>query len=167
MSAGVERAWIGLGSNLGGPVEQVRSGLDALAGLPLTTLVRSSTLYSNPPMGPPDQPDYVNAVAELETHLTARELLRECHAVESRLGRQRNGQRWGARLLDLDVIVYGAHRIDEPDLKVPHPGLPERAFVLYPLAEIAPALEVPGLGSVESLASAVAGDDLQPVTEPR
>lgn len=163
MSMPFERVWVGLGSNLDGPEEQVRAGLERLAGLPLTTLERASTLYRNPPMGPPDQPDYVNAVAELTTYLTPRELLRELHAVESSRGRSRGGEQWGPRPLDLDLLVYGEQQLDEPDLTVPHPGIPERAFVLYPLAELAPELVIPGQGRAASLAARLPASDLEPV----
>ncbi len=165
MSAASERAWVGLGSNRAGPVAQVRSALDALAELPRTRLERASTLYRNPPMGPPDQPDYVNAVAELTTALTAHQLLAALQAIESARGRERSGQRWGPRPLDLDLLVYGAHRIADTDLTVPHPGMPERAFVLYPLVELAPQLWVPGMGWAAVLARALAGADLEPIPE--
>jgi len=165
MSA-AEKAWIGLGSNIQGPVANVQAGLDALAALALTDLVRASTLYRNPPMGPADQPDYVNAVAELVTWLTPRELLRECQAIESRFGRERGGQRWGPRPLDLDILIYGNYWFQETDLRIPHPGVPERAFVLYPLAEIAPTLEIPGHGRADTLAAALDAGDLEPIPAP-
>lgn len=163
MTTRPERAWIGLGSNLDGPVEQVRAGLDGLAALPRTNLDRASTLYRNPPMGPPDQPDYVNAVAELTTGLTARELMYELQAIEAGRGRERSGAQWGPRPLDLDLLVYGEHRIAEPDLVVPHPGVPERVFVLYPLAELAPDLEIPGYGRARALASQLPSNALEAV----
>ena len=165
MTAISESAWIGLGSNRDGPVGQVRSALDALDQLPRTRLARASTLYRNPPMGPPDQPDYVNAVAELATALTAHQLLAHLQVIEADRGRERTGERWGSRPLDLDLLVYGAQRIADPDLTVPHPGVPERAFVLYPLVEVAPQLWVPGMGWASELARALPGADLEPIPE--
>jgi len=154
------RSYIGIGSNLGDPVAQVRWALAALAKLPLTARRQASSLYRNPPMGPADQPDYVNAVAELETDLNARALLAELHQLEAEAGRLRDGERWGPRLLDLDILVYGQQQIDELDLTIPHRGMPRRAFVLYPLFEIAPSLDIPGFGPVRDLLSGVDGSDL-------
>ena len=154
------QAFIGIGSNLADPVAQVRCAIDALDGLERTRRRSASRLYRNPPMGPADQPDYVNAVAEVQTALSAHELLGELQGLEARAGRHRDGERWGPRPLDLDLLVYGDARIDEPALSVPHPGIARRAFVLHPLAEIAPALTVPGLGQVAALAGDLAGHDL-------
>jgi 2-amino-4-hydroxy-6-hydroxymethyldihydropteridine diphosphokinase len=140
-------AYIGLGSNLQDPRSQVSRGLQALEHLPRTRCTARSSLYSSPPLGPPDQPEYVNAVACLATGLAAPELLAALLAVEQTHGRVRDGTRWGPRTLDLDILTYGDACIDSPELRIPHPGIPERAFVLYPLAEIAPAdLEIQGLG---------------------
>ena len=147
--------YIGIGANLDDPVRQVSSALDELAVLPRTSLVKKSSLYRTPPMGPPDQPDYINAVAELETWLAPLELLDELQRVEQLHRRVRGAQRWGPRTLDLDLLLYGAQHIDQPRLSVPHPGLAERAFVLLPLVEIAPDLTVPGLGAVTGLAARV------------
>jgi 2-amino-4-hydroxy-6-hydroxymethyldihydropteridine diphosphokinase len=145
------RCYVGLGSNLDDPVSQVRRGLVALTTLPDTELLQPSALYRSPPMGPPDQPDYVNAVCALRTRLPAPRLLVHLQDLETRHGRVRGPLHWGPRILDLDLLLYGEARIDEPGLVVPHPGLAERAFVLYPLMEIAPDLEVPGLGAIASL----------------
>ncbi|OOG23796.1 2-amino-4-hydroxy-6-hydroxymethyldihydropteridine diphosphokinase [Thioalkalivibrio denitrificans] len=145
-------AYVGLGSNLENPVDQVSKGLEALERLPRTRCLARSSLYTSPPMGPPGQPDYVNAVACLATGLSALELLEALMAVERTHGRLRDGTRWGPRTLDLDILLYGDARIDSPQLRVPHPGIPERPFVLYPLAEIAPGdLDLPGLGSLTGL----------------
>src|SRR5699024_1529563 len=127
--------------------------LAALAELPDTELVAVSSLYRNPPMGPQDQPDYVNAAALLRTRLAPRRLLQELQALERRQWRGRR-HRWGPRSIDRDLLLWGETVIDEPDLRVPHPGLHERPFVLYPLAEIAPGLAVPGRGRVEELVAA-------------
>ncbi len=143
-------AYIGLGSNLADPAAQLRQGLLAVARLPETRIVAQSSFYRSPPMGPPDQPDYINAVAAIETAQTAYNLLASLQEVEARHGRAR-GVRWGPRTLDIDILLYGAERLAGPRLTVPHPGLTERAFVLYPLVEIAPDLEVPGLGPLARL----------------
>ncbi len=152
-------AAIGLGSNLNDPAGQVRAALSALAALPESELVAASSLYRNPPMGPQDQPDYVNAVALLRTALEPLPLLAELQAIERRQGK-RFLRHWGPRTIDLDLLLYGDRRIREPRLTVPHPGLHERAFVLYPLAEIAPDLMVPGKGRVKDLAALHSAADL-------
>ncbi|MEA5446265.1 2-amino-4-hydroxy-6-hydroxymethyldihydropteridine diphosphokinase [Gammaproteobacteria bacterium AB-CW1] len=142
-------AWVGLGANLGDPQDMLHSALSALETLPDCELRRASSLYRTPPMGPPGQPDYVNAVAGLATALSPESLLEALLGLESRLGRRRSGaQRWGPRLIDLDLLCYGQARRESEFLSLPHPGLAERAFVLVPLAEVAPELEVPGVGRV-------------------
>jgi len=143
-------AYVGLGSNLADPSAQVTQGILAIARLPETRIIARSSFYRSAPMGPPDQPDYINAVAAIDTGQTAYNLLASLQAVEARQGRAR-GVRWGPRTLDIDILLYGAERITGPDLTIPHPGLSERAFVLYPLYEIAPDLEVPGLGPLPGL----------------
>lgn len=147
----IVRAYIGLGSNLTDPPAQLRRALEELAALPDSRLAAASGFYRSPPMGPADQPDYLNAAAALDTGLPAPHLLQELQAIEAAHGRRRAGRRWGPRTLDLDLLLYGAARFDAPELTVPHPGLPERAFVLYPLAEIAPGLDVPGHGPLREL----------------
>lgn len=156
-----EPAFIGLGSNLAGPREQVRRALDELVELPACRLSAASSLYSSRPMGPQDQPDYINAVARLDTDLAPEALLDALQAIEAEHRRVRGGERWGPRTLDLDLLIYADRIIDTPRLRVPHPGLPERAFVLYPLAEIAPELTVPGLGSLAALLARCDNDGLQ------
>lgn len=143
-------AYIGLGSNLSDPAQQVRSALATLSSSPEVKLLRSSTLYRSAPMGPPGQPDYVNAVAQLETRLSAHQLLDLLQGIERQQGRIRD-QHWGPRTLDLDLLLYGDCRIVDERLTVPHPGMAERAFVLYPLREIAPGLEIPGVGALSDL----------------
>jgi 2-amino-4-hydroxy-6-hydroxymethyldihydropteridine diphosphokinase len=145
------RVYIGLGSNLDDPKRQVRKALQVLTSLPGSTLCRYSSLYRSPPMGPQDQPDYINAVAELETGLSAAELLSLLQAIENQQGRVRGAVRWGPRTLDLDILIYGQAQIKAPELTVPHPGIAERPFVLYPLAEITPDLEIPGRGALQEL----------------
>jgi 2-amino-4-hydroxy-6-hydroxymethyldihydropteridine diphosphokinase len=127
------------------------AALSELAQLPSTELLHYSRLYRSAPLGPVDQPDYVNAVAVLDTRLDPHELLAALQALEHVHGRMRAGMRWGPRTLDLDLLVFGDLRLSSESLTVPHPGIAERDFVLRPLAEIAPALEIPGLGPVQAL----------------
>lgn len=157
------RAYVGLGSNQADPVRQVRVALTELAGLAQTTLAARSSLYRNAPMGPPDQPDYVNAVAGLDTGLSALELLHALQAIEAAHGRVRSGVRWGPRTLDLDLLLYDDARFDSPELTVPHPGLHQRAFVLYPLEEIAAGLSIPGQGRLAALLARVSPEGLERV----
>lgn len=157
------KAYIGLGSNLQQPIQQVKQALQALAGLPDTQLLAHSRLYCSAPMGPPDQPDYVNAVAALETSLPALDLLHALHAIEQAQGRIRDGQRWGPRTLDLDILVYGDECINDEQLVVPHPGLHDRNFVLYPLKEIAPGLVIPGRGALSDLVARCPASGLEPI----
>ncbi|UCG74194.1 MAG: 2-amino-4-hydroxy-6-hydroxymethyldihydropteridine diphosphokinase [Chromatiales bacterium] len=147
-------AWVGIGSNLDDPEYQVRRAFVALAELPDTELRVQSPLYRTAPMGPQDQPDYINAVAELDTGLEADALLAQLQAIEKRAGRLRE-TRWGPRVLDLDLLTYGRECISRPGLKVPHPGIGERNFVLLPLLSVAPDLEIPGLGPVRQLAAGI------------
>ncbi|HHM04428.1 MAG TPA: 2-amino-4-hydroxy-6-hydroxymethyldihydropteridine diphosphokinase [Gammaproteobacteria bacterium] len=154
------RAYVGLGSNLDNPPARVRSALGALDAIPGTCCVAQSSLYRSTPLGPPGQPDYVNAVAALDTHLSAATLLAELQKIEAQQGRVRGGLRWGPRTLDLDLLLFGEERHDEAFLTVPHPGLPRRNFVLYPLAEIVPELAIPGLGSLRGLIDACPGHGL-------
>ena len=148
-------AYVGLGSNLGQPADQLREAIDRLAGLPDTRLIATSRLWASPPLGPPGQPDYVNAVAGLLTRREPRDLLGELQAIEQAMGRSRPPVRWGPRLIDLDLLAFGSETLAEPGLTVPHPGRPQRDFVLYPLAEIAPQLWIPGKGRVSTLAGEV------------
>ncbi len=151
----VHRAYIGLGSNLDGPERQVRRGIAALRGLPQVESLRASALYRTAPWGRLDQPPFINAVVEIETEMAPRTLLEALLDAEHAAGRRRDGTLWGPRVLDLDVLLYGDACIDEPGLHLPHPRLHERAFVLLPLADLAPGLLVPGHGRVERLLSAV------------
>lgn len=147
-------AFIGLGSNLQEPRRQVRTALEELAALPYSRLAARSSLYRSDPMGPADQPDYINAVARLETMLTPQALLDAMLGIERKHGRIRGATRWGPRTLDLDLLAYGDRVISEPRLTVPHVGIAERPFVLLPMAEIAPDYHVPGRGRVGDLAAA-------------
>lgn len=143
-------AYIGLGSNLDGPVQQIERALAELEALPQCRLQACSPLYRSDPIGPHGQPDYINAVAALLTGLSAEALLDQLQATEEAHQRVRT-QHWGPRTLDLDILLYGDQRITSPRLQVPHPELARRPFVLYPLADIAPILDVPGLGSLPEL----------------
>lgn len=154
-------AYIGIGSNIGEPRAQVELAFDALDRLPDTKLVSASRLYRSRPLGPVDQPEFVNAVAAIETGLEALALLEHLHAIERAQGRFRDGTRWGPRQLDLDILLYGAEAFSTGGLTVPHPELTRRSFVLYPLADIAPDLEIPGAGSLQQLLAEVPADDLE------
>lgn len=158
-------AYIGLGSNLDEPRRQVSRALEELAALPRTRLLNRSSLYRSAPLGPQDQPHYINAVAAVETELAAAELLTALQRLEAEHGRQRGAERWGPRTLDLDLLLYGRELIETPELCVPHPGLSVRNFVLYPLLEIAPHLAVPAMGSVAELAAACGTEGLEKLEE--
>ncbi|MFC3549782.1 2-amino-4-hydroxy-6-hydroxymethyldihydropteridine diphosphokinase [Lysobacter cavernae] len=155
-------AFVGLGSNLGDSVGTVRTALSALDTLAQTRLLRASRLYRTPAWGVTEQPDFINAVAMLETSLTPPALLAGLLAIEHRAGRDRRADgsdRWGPRTLDLDLLLYGDAVVDEPGLHVPHPHLHERAFVLVPLVEIAPDAVIAHIGLAhEALARIDAGD---------
>jgi 2-amino-4-hydroxy-6-hydroxymethyldihydropteridine diphosphokinase len=139
------RAYVGIGANLGDPAGQVRGAIAALGSLPGTVLVAASHLYRTAPIGYADQPDFVNAVAAVDTTLTAQDLMRALQHIERGAGRERSFRN-APRTLDLDLLLYGDATIDEPGLTVPHPRMHERAFVLAPLAEIAPDAAIPGRG---------------------
>ena len=143
-------AYIGLGSNLNDPARQLSMAIDALAGLPQSRLRARSSLYRSAPMGPQDQPDYLNMVAELRTSLDPENLLDQLQDIERSQDRVRL-RRWGPRTLDLDILLYGDDVLVTDRLIIPHPGIAERGFVLYPLAEICGQLEIPGLGPLQSL----------------
>lgn len=148
-------AYVGIGSNLDDPAAQVGRALTALEQLPDTRLVARSRRYRNPPMGPQDQPDYVNAVAGLLTRLEPPALLAELQQLEEQLGRTRTpGDKWGPRIIDLDLLIHGISRHATERLTLPHSGISERNFVLFPLRDIAPLLHVPGQGTVVVLAAA-------------
>ena len=136
-------AYIALGSNLNNPVEQIHLALAALKKIPETHLIIHSHLYHSKPLGPQNQPDYINAVAALETQLEPIELLNILLEIEKQQGRIRTHERWGARILDLDIILYDNIVLNTPELTLPHPGLPVRNFWLYPLLEIVSDLILP------------------------
>jgi 2-amino-4-hydroxy-6-hydroxymethyldihydropteridine diphosphokinase len=136
-------AYVGLGSNLGDREATIARAAELIGA------TRVSTVIETEPWGYADQPPFLNAVAEVETSLTARQLLDHLLDVERRLGRERVGPQWGPRTIDLDLLLYGDERIDEPGLVVPHPRLLERRFVLEPLAELVPSRRIPGSGTVQ------------------
>jgi len=157
-------ACIGLGANLGDATATVQAALQALDALPHTRLLKASRLYRTPAWGKTDQPAFVNAAAVLETELDARALLDAMLGIERDHGRERlDGQRWGARTLDLDLLLYGDEVIDEPGLHVPHPHLHQRAFALVPLVEIAPDLVIPGHGRASDLVAAMVTGDIHAI----
>jgi len=158
-------AYVGIGSNLDRPAEQVEAAFQALARLPRTRLIARSRLYATRPFGPVAQDDFVNAAAGLLTELSGPEMLAELRAIETAQGRVRS-VRWGPRIIDLDLLVHGQTQMQTEDLTLPHPGIVERNFVLYPLADIAPDLDIPGQGRVSQLAAGVSGDGIRVVAAP-
>ena len=154
-------AYIGLGSNLNDPVVQVTYALEALGEIEGISILETSQFYTSPAMGgPADQSDYVNAVAALKTVLSPRNLLQKLQLLERLQGRTR-GPRWGPRIIDLDILLYGDRIIDEKDFQVPHSCLHQRAFVLIPLFEIAPDLIMPNHGKLSRLVDSLDSDELQ------
>lgn len=154
-------AYVALGSNLDDPAAQLRRAFAALEDLPGTRLVLRSPLYRSRPLGPVEQPDFVNAVAGLLTRLGPAELLGELRQCETRLGRSVPVVRWGPRTIDLDLLMHGEARSSAPELTLPHPGIAARAFVLRPWADVAPEVVVPGLGRVATLVRSVDCADLE------
>ena len=144
-------AWIGLGSNLGDREAYLHRALDALGADSAVEVTAVSTFAETEPVGFLDQPRFLNAAVRVETDLTPRQLLERLLAIERELGRTRKGPRFGPRTIDLDLLLFGDEVMDEPGLRIPHPRLHERRFVLEPLAELDPALVVPGRGPVQSL----------------
>lgn len=135
--------YIGIGSNLNEPIQQVELAFIELQNLTNSSLVKRSTLYRSFPLGSANQPNYINAVARLSTFLSAIELLDKLQAIENKQGRVRTSEKWGARTLDLDILLYDNQQIETERLSIPHPGIYERAFVLYPLYECVPDLVLP------------------------
>jgi 2-amino-4-hydroxy-6-hydroxymethyldihydropteridine diphosphokinase len=148
-------AYVGIGSNLGDPWARVHAAFSALARLPRTRLVSGSPVYESVPFGPVVQPAFHNAVAGLLTQLDAGAMLAELLSLQRQLGREGGRVRWGPREIDLDLLVLGDEQIASQALTLPHPGIPERDFVLYPLRDIAPDMVVPGIGPVRDLAARV------------
>jgi 2-amino-4-hydroxy-6-hydroxymethyldihydropteridine diphosphokinase len=156
-------AYIGVGSNVDDPDAQVRLAIAKLHLLAATRVVRVSPLYGSRPFGPIPQPDFVNAVVAVLTQLPPRALLAALQALEISIGRPAHHEKWGPRVIDLDLLVYGRERSAAPHLCLPHAGISERNFVLLPLTDIAPDLDVPGLGRVSELAARVSQKDIWPL----
>lgn len=135
--------YIAIGSNLASPLEQVKAALDAMGEIPQSRVVAVSSFYRTPPLGPQDQPDYLNAAVALETMLAAETLLDHTQRIELQQGRVRKAERWGPRTLDLDIMLFGDQVIHTPRLTVPHYDMKNRGFMLWPLFEIAPAIMFP------------------------
>jgi 2-amino-4-hydroxy-6-hydroxymethyldihydropteridine diphosphokinase len=151
----MSRAYVGLGSNIGDRGEMLDRAVALLAASPGIELIKVSTVRETDPVDFTEQPRFLNAAAAVETELGARALLERLLGIESALGRTRDGPRFGPRTIDLDLLLYGQERVDEPGLTVPHPRLQERRFALEPLAELDPALVVPGRGPVQALLAAL------------
>ena len=153
-------AYVALGSNLGDREAHLRAALAALRALPELEVAAVSKVYQTAPVGPPPQEPYLNAVVRLQTTLSPRALLGRLLEIEAARGRKREGERWSARTLDLDLLFYGSLTLDEAGLRIPHPRLHERSFVLEPLSDVAPGFVHPRLGkTVEELARSVRGRD--------
>jgi 2-amino-4-hydroxy-6-hydroxymethyldihydropteridine diphosphokinase len=153
-------AYLGVGSNLNDPRAQVLNAVEKLRALPTTRVIAVSRLYGSKPFGPVKQSDFVNAVVGILTQLDAPTLLQEAKNIERALGRPEKYERWGPRIIDLDILVYGREKRADPALTIPHPGIVERNWVLYPLADIAPSLDIPGVGRVADLKGAIAPEGL-------
>jgi 2-amino-4-hydroxy-6-hydroxymethyldihydropteridine diphosphokinase len=151
----MSRAYVGLGSNIGDRGEMLERAVALLAASPGIELTGVSTVRETDPVGFTEQPRFLNAAAAVETELGPRALLERLLQIEGALGRTRDGPQFGPRTIDLDLLLYGQQRVDEPGLTVPHPRLQERRFALEPLAELDPALEVPGRGAVQALLAAL------------
>jgi 2-amino-4-hydroxy-6-hydroxymethyldihydropteridine diphosphokinase len=146
------RSFIGLGSNLGDRAENLRQAIRALQATPGIEVAQVSGIYETEPVGGPAQPDYLNAVVEIDTHFGPRAIFEACMTIEHALGRERSTEEhWGPRVIDLDVLTCGDLMVSDPDLEIPHPRIAERAFVLVPFSEIAPYIDIPGLGRVHDL----------------
>jgi 2-amino-4-hydroxy-6-hydroxymethyldihydropteridine diphosphokinase len=156
----VTLAFVGLGANLGEPRRQVEAALGELDAIPRTRVVKRSSLYRSCPLGYANQPDFINAVAELDTALEARGLLAELQAIETRHGRSRSFAN-APRTLDMDLLLFGDEVFSGEELTVPHPRMHERAFVLKPLLEIAPQVRIPGRGPAKDFIAACAGQGVE------
>lgn len=157
----MQRVYLGLGANLNSPKKQLDNAVIALKSLPNSEFIACSHYYASKPMGPQDQPDYVNAVACINTLLEPEQLLDLTQAIELKHGRVRKAERWGARTLDIDILLFGEHILNTDRLTVPHYGLTEREFVVYPLQEIAPELILPSGASIQQIANTLPLNDLQ------
>jgi 2-amino-4-hydroxy-6-hydroxymethyldihydropteridine diphosphokinase len=160
------RAFVGIGGNIGEVETTLAEAMWALDSLPQSSIRSQSRLYRTPPWGNTDQPPFLNAVVELQTRLAPRVLLDLLLEIETRFGRERSeSEKWGPREVDLDLLTYGDEQIDEPGMHLPHPHMHERAFVLVPLAEIAPSLEIAGVGRVRDLLAAVDASGIEAIDD--
>lgn len=158
-------SYIGIGSNQQDPIKQAQQAIEALKLLPSSEIIKCSSLYCSTPMGPQDQPDYINAVVAIETQLNPIALLDALQAIEQNQGRVRKDNRWGPRTLDLDIILYDNQTIDSERLVIPHYGMHEREFVLYPLLEITPQLTLPNGTHLSHLISLCDKNGLTTISE--
>lgn len=154
MSVVESQIFLGLGSNLDNPKRQLERAIEALHSHPEISAVMSSSFYGSKPLGPQDQPDFVNAVLQVSTSLSPQALLKVTQNIEATLGRVKK-RHWGERLIDVDILVYGSQVIDEDNLQIPHPQIPNRDFVLLPIQEISPNLSIPNLPNLEQMISAL------------
>lgn len=159
-----QQAIIGLGGNLDNPQQSVTQAIALLSELPSTKLVKASSLYASKPQGPQDQPDFINAVAMIETKLAPMALLASLQTLEKQMGKVKK-RHWGERLIDLDILLFADRIIDLPQLTIPHPQIPFRDFVLLPLAEIMPDCEIPKYGKVADLIAELSESFLYPLEE--
>ena len=159
--------YIGVGSNLNSPIKQVKTAIINLSILPKTMILNQSSLYQSQPVGPQDQPDYINAVVTLETRLSPEVLLKALQALEETQGRERLGIRWGARIIDLDILLYGNSVIQTKMLSIPHSQLKIREFVLYPLVEIAEDLILPTGEPISALKAQCSEKGIKRLTHPK
>ena len=158
-----ETVFIGLGANLKDPAQTLRDAIVEIAAIDETQLLAQSQLYTSTPMGPADQPDYINAVVKLETRLAPHALFSYTCRIEQEHGRTRNGEHWGPRTLDLDILLFGQQALNDEQLTVPHYGLQEREFVIYPMLEIAPDLILPCGTPLQSLTQRVPLNGMRPL----
>ncbi len=161
--AGCDRAFISLGSNLGDKKANIERAVELLSKVEGLDIKAVSSFYRTAPMGPVQQDWFINSVLEMMVKLAPRELLDVLLTIEKKMGRERD-IRWGPRLIDLDILLYGDNSINEPDLVIPHPRMFERAFVIIPLAELDPELRIPGLKNVSILAAELAFQDVQKIS---
>ena len=159
------RTFIALGANLADPLGQIERAVAALQALPDSRFVACSPLYRSRPMGPADQPDYINGVAHIETRLSPHALLDQTQRIELALGRVRKEERWGPRTLDLDLLLFGDRQLNDARLTIPHYGMKERAFVLVPLFDLAPDLQLPCGSWLRDLVASCDRSGLRPLAE--
>ena len=157
--------WIGLGANQQKPVEQIRESVRRMQLIAGVDVISASSLYRTPPWGDTDQEDFINAVVLLETDLKPVELLHHLQRIETAMGRVRKDRRWGPRLIDIDILMYGQQRIELDELVVPHTHMHERAFVLLPLLELSADIEIPGRGRADTLLSQLEVGGMERLTE--